>query len=89
MADTSKKWATLTIKVSPELIERIQSFADDSGLIRSTAARLLIGMGLESKYDKSVLLTLIDNAQSDALLRLDRIVGEGLVEIKDRYFNER
>jgi len=70
-------------------MERIQSFAEDSGLIRSTAARLLIGMGLESKYDKSVLQALIDNSKSEALLKLDQIVGEGLAEIKDRYFNER
>jgi len=89
MASASKKWATLTIKVSPELLSKVTEFAEDSGQITSAAVRLLIGMGLETKYNQATLLALIDNAEAKALSRLDELVNSAMAEIKTRFLEDR
>jgi len=89
MASASKKWATISIKVSPELLSKITDFAQESGQTNSAAARLLIGMGLETKYNQATLLAIIDNAEAKALSRLDELVNSAMTEIKDRFLGER
>ena len=87
ITDTEKasEWVTLTVKVTPELNERVNEYIAKIGEESVSAAlRTLIALGLESGLGSEgiVLAAMKANVQALALARVDAIMTSAVELIK-------
>jgi Arc/MetJ-type ribon-helix-helix transcriptional regulator len=80
---STSNWVTYTVKVTPEVDQMIQQYAESRGLEdnRSAAVRELIGENLP--VPGAIDATLRANANARAMARLSDAVDEILIKFKE------